>query len=359
MSKQKESIILGIDFGTTYVTAGYLDSQGNIIHTIEQIPNCLLFNDIHKWPIIFGLAAKNSDSQFTIFDYKKLVGRNENDVKDYDKNNWQFEVIEDKNGKISIEFKDDDSKLIKKFHSESVLAIILYKIIEESMKNLPQHVEIEEIVIPLPVDFNERQREIIRHSLNVLGCFKITIKKEPDVALFAYMHKYKNDINENDKILVIDFGGGTLDFSLSSYSHGEFGSKICYGDQNLGGINFDEVLKNRFIDILKDENDYCKKLFKSGKKESGGHKKRRKAKEKIIKRLAEKTKIKLSSEDTATIKLTEIFSDEEIEENDINIGGNNEIIISRKEDFEWYSEDLIERIKNCLMANRRFSKKMV
>lgn len=343
----KETIILGLDFGTTYVTAGYLDSQGNIIHTVKQIPNCILFKDIHNGPLIFGAAAKDSDSQFTVFDYKKLIGREKTDVEMEDRNNWQFEVTEeDESGKIYIEFKDDEDKLIKRFHSEAVLAMIFYKIIEESMKNLPDHVEIEEVVIPSPVDFDERQREIIERALNVLGCFRVTIKKEPDCALFAFKHRYNADITEKDKILVIDFGGGTLDFSLCSYRENEFGSKWCYGDQNLGGIDFDNVLIKRIIAILSEENDYCNQLFKK-KRETGAHKKKRKAVQRVIKRLAEKMKIKLSSSDVATVKINQIFTDKEIEDNDITIAGSDEIVITR-EDFELSCDELKKKINKCL-----------
>ena len=69
---------------------------------------------------------------------------------------------------------------------------------------------------------------------------------EPTAASLAYgLHKFDKE-NEEKRIIILDLGGGTLDFTLLMFKKNDNGIYCdvegSYGDHNFGGEDFDITL---------------------------------------------------------------------------------------------------------------------
>jgi molecular chaperone DnaK len=68
---------------------------------------------------------------------------------------------------------------------------------------------------------------------------------------------YGFDMNPNEdiKIIVYDFGGGTIDITILNFKKGVFDVKSTYGDTELGGIDIDEKIIDYAIEEFRKENN--------------------------------------------------------------------------------------------------------
>ena len=100
-------------------------------------------------------------------------------------------------------------------------------------------------VITVPSNFNDTQREIIKSAFENIKINIIRIINEPSAAALAYGLNYSSNLN--DKILVIDTGGGTMDFTVLEKTDMFFQIIHSEGLNDLGGNNFTTLISN---DIL-------------------------------------------------------------------------------------------------------------
>jgi molecular chaperone DnaK len=118
-------------------------------------------------------------------------------------------------------------------------------------------------IITVPAYFNEEQRNILWTSIRLSNIRCIKLLNEPSSACIAYL---QNKTYEAVKILVVDFGAGTLDLSVIDVekNEGEVFCEVCatYGNNALGGIDITRVLSEELnvslqeADDLKKINDY-------------------------------------------------------------------------------------------------------
>ena len=131
------------------------------------------------------------------------------------------------------------------FEINSNLLIIFFKHLKDLIiKNLKS--DIIKAVITVPSNFSDTQREIIKLSFESVGIKIIRIINEPSAAALAYGLNYST--NDNDKILVIDTGGGTMDFTILEKTEMFFEVIHSYGLNDLGGNNFTTIISD---DILR------------------------------------------------------------------------------------------------------------
>lgn len=244
---------IGIDLGTTYSCVAVWRNDRVDVCPNEQgnriTPSYVAFTDSGR---LVGDAAKNQAAQNpvnTIFDVKRLIGRNFKDsTVQKDKALFPFEVESDKNGKpvITVSVSGKDEK--KQFTPEEVSAMILRKMKEIAEAYLGE--EVKHAVVTVPAYFNDAQRQATKDAGVIAGLNIERVINEPTAAAIAYGID-KQDREEN--ILVFDLGGGTFDVTLLSIDNGVFEVRATSGNTHLGGEDFDQRLMEFCISRFKRE----------------------------------------------------------------------------------------------------------
>ena len=143
--------------------------------------------------------------------------------------------------KIGLNFGDKANDGEEEFYPEQICSLILKKIKMDAefylSKKIGRNILIKNCVISVPAYFNQKQREATYNSAKIIGLEVKTMINEPTAASLAYA--YGSLENANKKIVVIDFGGGTLDITLLNYKKDANAVycdvKFTYGNTNFGG----------------------------------------------------------------------------------------------------------------------------
>lgn len=242
---------VGIDLGTTYSCVGVWQHKQVEIISNDQgyrtTPSYVAFTDSER---LIGEPAKSQVSmnpENTIFDAKRLIGRNYNDPNvQSDSKHWPFKVVNDK-GKPKLEVESQGEN--KQFSPEEISSMILVK-----MKNIAESYlgnEVKDAVVTVPAYFNDSQRQATKDAGTIAGLNILRIINEPTAAAIAYGLDKKNSNSEEQNILIFDLGGGTFDVSILSIDDGIFEVKSTAGNTHLGGEDFDNRLVNHFLSEFK------------------------------------------------------------------------------------------------------------
>ena len=259
-------VAIGIDLGTTYSCVGWWkDNRCEIIANDQgnrTTPSYVAFTDKER---IIGDGAKNQSSmnpENTVFDAKRLIGRDFNDITlQSDLKHFPFEV-KDKGNKpvIEVEYKNEK----KQFHPEEISSMILTKMKETAEAYIGEAVT--DAVVTVPAYFNDSQRKATKQAAEIAGLEVERIINEPTAAALAYGLD-KEDIDET--IAVFDFGGGTFDVTVLEISDGVFEVKATNGHTKLGGADIDDLvadwIADKFyaehkIDLRKDKTAWARVL---------------------------------------------------------------------------------------------------
>ncbi|MBU4312017.1 MAG: molecular chaperone DnaK [Candidatus Omnitrophica bacterium] len=184
----------------------------------------------------------------------------------------------------------------KEYTAQQISAFILQKIKQDAEAYLGD--KVEEVVITCPAYFDDNQRQATKDAGEIAGLKVLRIINEPTAACLAYG---LDKVGKELKIMVFDFGGGTLDVTIMDMwydkEHGASGFEVkaTSGDTHLGGTDMDALLI-----------DYIAKQFK---KETGIDLKNDKMAMQRLREAAEKAKVELSSTITTDINLPFITAD--------------------------------------------------
>jgi molecular chaperone DnaK len=134
----------------------------------------------------------------------------------------------------------------KEYKPQQISAFILQKIKKDSEAFVGESVE--KAVITVPAYFDDNQRQATKDAGTIAGLDVVRIINEPTAASLAFgLDKAKEDM----KILVFDFGGGTLDVTIMEMGGGVFEVLSTSGDTQLGGTDMDKILIDYIIDEFK------------------------------------------------------------------------------------------------------------
>ena len=207
----------------------------------------------------------------------------------------------------------------KEYKPQQISAFILQKIKKDSEAFVGE--KIEKAVITVPAYFDDNQRQATKDAGTIAGLDVVRIINEPTAASLAFgLDKSKQEM----KILVFDFGGGTLDVTIMEMGGGVFEVMSTSGDTLLGGTDMDKVIIDYVVD------DFRKKTGIDLTTDSTAMTRIREA--------SEKAKIELSTVMETDINLPFIFHDP-------SSGTKNLEIILTRAKFEELINSIVERCK--------------
>ncbi|MCX8147074.1 MAG: Hsp70 family protein, partial [Candidatus Woesearchaeota archaeon] len=134
----------------------------------------------------------------------------------------------------------------KEYTPQQISAFILQKIKRDAEEFIGE--KISKAVITVPAYFDDDQRQATKDAGKIAGLEVIRIINEPTAASLAYG---LDKADKNLKILVFDFGGGTLDVTIMEFGEGVFEVKSTSGDTQLGGTDMDNAVINYIAEEFK------------------------------------------------------------------------------------------------------------
>jgi molecular chaperone DnaK len=164
----------------------------------------------------------------------------------------------------------------KEYTPQQLSAFLLQKIKRDAEAFLGE--KVEKAVITTPAYFNDNQRQATKDAGAIAGLEVVRIINEPTAASLAYG---LDKAGKNQKILVFDLGGGTLDVTVMEFGDGVFEVLSTSGDTQLGGTDMD--------------NSVTEWIAAEFQKESGVNIRNDKMAMQRVRDAAEKAKIELSS----------------------------------------------------------------
>ncbi|WP_158588683.1 Hsp70 family protein [Butyrivibrio sp. X503] len=206
-------MLVGIDLGTTNSLVSAWTEKG-----VELIPNefgeyltpSVVSFDNGK--VLVGKIAKErlvTNPDVTACEFKRHMGRED-----------RFELGE--NGS---------------FTPVELSSMVLKKLILDAEKYLGE--KVDNAVISVPAYFDDHQREATRLAGVAAGVTVTQLINEPSAAALSY---HFENLDKDEKFIVFDFGGGTLDVTLVDAFANMV--EICNisGDNRLGGKDFNEAI---------------------------------------------------------------------------------------------------------------------
>jgi molecular chaperone DnaK len=178
----------------------------------------------------------------------------------------------------------------KEYTPQQITAFVLQKIKTDAEAFLGDTVN--KAVLTVPAYFNDNQRTATKDAGAIAGLEVVRIINEPTAAALAYGI---DKTEKEQKILVYDFGGGTLDVTIMEFSEGVFEVISTSGDTQLGGTDMDTAIV-----------DYVAEQFQ---KESGIDIRNDKMALQRLREASEKAKIELSNVLETDINLPFITAD--------------------------------------------------
>ncbi len=138
----------------------------------------------------------------------------------------------------------------KEFTPQQLSGFILQKIKKDAEAYLGT--KVEKAVITVPAYFNDHQRQATKDAGAIAGLEVVRLVNEPTAASLAYGI---DKVGKEQKILVFDLGGGTLDCTIMEMgSEGTFEVLSTSGDTKLGGTDMDKAIIDYIAETFKKEN---------------------------------------------------------------------------------------------------------
>ncbi len=238
--KNYNNIIIGIDLGTTNSLVGaviddqvklFSDSQNNNIH-----PSIVEYDDLGN---VLGIANQinfQNHNSHLINSIKRLMGKSFSDIKDrhFIEKKYLPSQAQNCDNQESISLKIGEKNISIVEISAEILKY-LKKIAEENLQQ-----KIDKAVITVPAYFDEGAKNATKQSALLAGLEVVRLISEPTASALSY----GLDNNSQGLYLVYDLGGGTFDVSILKITNGVFKVLGVAGDNELGGDDFDLILKN-------------------------------------------------------------------------------------------------------------------
>ena len=318
------SKIIGIDLGTTNSCVSVMEGNEPVVIPNAEgkrtTPSIVAFVEGGERKI--GDPAKRqavTNPTKTVYSIKRFMG-NKFSESTKEAGRVPYKVVRGDNDTPRV---DIDGRL---YTPQEISAMVLQKMKKTAEDYLGT--EVTEAVITVPAYFNDAQRQATKEAGEIAG---LTVKRminEPTAAALAYGLDKSND---DKKIAVFDFGGGTHDVSILELGDGVFEVLATAGDTHLGGDDVDEKIINWLAEEFKADEDLDLRKDPMSLQR--------------LKEAAEKAKIELSSSASTEVNLPYVTA---------TASGPKHLVrtLSRSK-FEQLIDDLVKRtIEPCQTALR-------
>lgn len=205
---------IGIDFGSTYSLLSRYRSDHNVLETLEDnntttIPSMV---SLRKGNVNYGTYAKNLTGKKEVTTYKA------------------FKMLLQEENKALLSKRGYDSVHTPEWATKEFLGNLI-AVAQRTFGDT----KIDHLVVGAPdnwmhsFDAVNRKKTLENICCTLEGVQKqnVTIVSEPVLASAYFAYNFQKQTNKpfNGVILIVDYGGGTLDLSLSEIKHG-FGQSI-------------------------------------------------------------------------------------------------------------------------------------
>lgn len=212
--------IIGIDLGTTNSLACiYRDGRTELIpNELGKYKTNSVVSMMEDGSVLVGAAAK-----------ERLITHPESTAA-------SFKVWMGTERQISLGKRN--------FKPEELSAFVLKQLLQDAERYLGEPVE--EAVISVPAYFNDNQRCATKFAAQLAGLTVKRLINEPSAA--ALYHRYSSQAQDDSQMMIIDFGGGTLDVSIVECFENIIEITAIAGDNHLGGNDIDSVIVAYFCE---------------------------------------------------------------------------------------------------------------
>jgi molecular chaperone DnaK len=247
--------VIGIDLGTTNSCVSVLEGGIPVVISNAEggrtTPSIIGFAKGGEQ--LVGQLAKRqgvTNAENTVYSIKRFIGRRWEDT-ETERNRVPYNCIKGRDNTVDVQIRG------RTYTPQEVSAMILQKLKKDAQNFLGQ--PIEQVVITVPAYFTDAQRQATKDAGTIAGLEVLRIINEPTAAALAYG---LDKADTEQKILVVDLGGGTFDVSVLQLGKGIYEVKSTSGNNHLGGDDFDnEVVRwmikhfrtTENIDLLKDK----------------------------------------------------------------------------------------------------------
>lgn len=239
--------IIGIDLGTTNSCVAVVEGNVPTVITNSEgnrtTPSIVGFVNNEKK---VGDGAKRqaiTNPKKTVHSIKRFMGESFDRVQN-EISKVSYTVVCGDNNTPRV---DIDGKL---YTPQEISALILQKMKKTAEDYCGE--TITDAVITVPAYFNDSQRQATKEAGEIAGLNVRRIINEPTAAALAYG---LDKTEENKKIAVYDFGGGTFDISILELGDGIFEVLSTDGDTHLGGDDVDYTIMEWMVEEFKKQNN--------------------------------------------------------------------------------------------------------
>ena len=223
----ERKIAIGIDLGTTNslvasVISGITETIPVDGHTL--MPSLVTYDEKN---LLVGENARSSKNE-VISSVKRLIGKK---IADINLENIPYSVSH-QDQEILIPTPQGFKSPVE------ISAEILKKLYSAAKARFND--DITGAVITVPAYFDDAQRQATKDAAKLAGIHVLRLINEPTAAAYAY----GLDNNIEGTFVIFDLGGGTFDVSILKLEKGLFEVIATHGDANLGGDDFDLVIRD-------------------------------------------------------------------------------------------------------------------
>lgn len=131
-----------------------------------------------------------------------------------------------------------------KVYSSRHVAALLFAALKDRSRS--RGVEIDTAVVTVPSNSNGMARYRTREAAGMAGIRVAALINEPTAAAMAYMQLFPGA----ERLMVYDWGGGTIDVTILEFENGIYQERVSRGIPGLGGIEVDKRLGELMQDQL-------------------------------------------------------------------------------------------------------------